>query len=82
MTTMAYPMRVARTAKPYRLASRITADCRNIIDQAMRRSGLNEAGVIELAVREYAERRNIVASMTTETKADYQTDRPQDTKEG
>jgi hypothetical protein len=62
MTTMAYPMRVARITKPYRLASRITADCRSIIDQAMRRYGQNEAGIIELAIREYAEKRGIIAS--------------------
>lgn len=59
MTTLAYPMRVARNSKPFRLASRITADCRSIIDQAIANYGLNEASIVELAVREFGEKRGI-----------------------
>jgi hypothetical protein len=51
--------RMARTAKPFRLASRITEDCRSLIDQLMRGMGLSEASVIETAVRELAKREGV-----------------------
>lgn len=65
MTTMAYSMRVARTPKPHRLATRITTDCRSIIDQAMQKFGFNEGSVVELAIREFAEKRGISPASIT-----------------
>ena len=56
---VAYHRPMARMAKPFRLASRITADCRQLVDKLMAQYGLSESSVVELAVREYAEKRNI-----------------------
>jgi hypothetical protein len=50
---------VARPAKKYRLASRITTECRVLINASMRRFGINEAAVVEQAVREWTEKRGV-----------------------
>jgi hypothetical protein len=64
-TQVAYYGRMARTAKPYRLTSRITEGCRKLIDVMMAKYGISEAAVVEQAVREYAEKRNITISEPT-----------------
>jgi hypothetical protein len=51
---MTYYVAVPRTAKPFRLASRITEDCRLLVNALMKKYGISEAAVIEQAVREYA----------------------------
>ena len=53
---------MARPPKPFRLASRITADCKALLDALMRRYGITESAIIEQAVREYAEKRGVQAS--------------------
>ena len=50
---------VNRPPKPFRLASRITADCKALLEALIRRYGISESAIIEQAVREYAESRGI-----------------------
>lgn len=50
---------MSRPAKPYRLASRITADCKALLESLMSRYGITEAAIIEQAVREYAHTRGV-----------------------
>ena len=50
---------MARPPKPFRLSSRITADCKALVDALMKKYGITEAAVIEQAVREYAEKRSV-----------------------
>jgi len=57
-----YYVAMSRTHKPYRTSSRITEDCRRLIDLLMAKFGLSESSVIELAIREYAEKRGVEAS--------------------
>lgn len=56
MTTIAI---VNRPTKPFRLASRITADCKALLEALILRYGISEAAIIEQAVREYAEKRGV-----------------------
>lgn len=56
---MAYSTNVADTKTTYRLSSRITTVCRDLIDAMMKRGGIGESAVIELAVRERADRLGI-----------------------
>jgi hypothetical protein len=54
---------VSRQPKPFRLASRITADCKALLEALMARYGISEAAILEQAVREYAEKRGITATV-------------------
>lgn len=58
---MTYYVAVPRTAKPFRLASRITEECRLLVNALMRKYGISEAAVIEQAVREYADAHGVRA---------------------
>jgi len=63
---MAYTLAMPRQAKPARLSSRITDQCKALIAALMARYGISESAVIEQAVREYAEKRSIAIPARSE----------------
>lgn len=50
---------MARPPKPFRLASRITEDCKALLEALMSKYGITESAIVEQAVREYAEKRGV-----------------------
>ena len=61
---MTYTLIMPRTPKPYRLSSRITEECRVLINTMMQKWGATEASIIERAVREYAKKEGIALPKT------------------
>jgi len=64
-----------RTAsKSARFAARLTAECKGLLIALSGRYGISESSVVEQAVREYAERRNVHSAQpdrTLDTPAPY-----------
>lgn len=51
---MSYTATMPEKNKPVRISNRVTQVCRDLLDKLMRRNGLSESAVIEVAVRKYA----------------------------
>ena len=56
---MSYSTIMPRVAKTDRLNSRITSECRRLINTLMQKWGQSEASVIERAIREYAAKEGV-----------------------
>ena len=48
-----------RTPKVARVSARVTAECRGLIDALMQKTGLGEGPVLEIVLRDYAERHSV-----------------------
>lgn len=56
---MAYGLGMRRKAKTERVSARVTRHCRGLLNAVMQKLGISESNVLELAMREYAERHGI-----------------------
>ena len=57
---MQYPAIVSKApAKEFQISARVTPDARRIVDAAVRRFGVSQASVLEIALRLYADANGI-----------------------
>lgn len=69
---MSYSDLMTRPAKSERVAARLTEEAKRLLETLSMRLGVSESSMIEMAIREYAERRGLLAPMVVnEHKSGY-----------
>jgi len=71
---MSYSAVMARPAKSERVAARLTVEAKHILEALAVRLGVSESSLIEMSIREFAERRGLIAppSVLNERRDPYQ----------